>query len=259
MPLSGVVPVAQHGHGINFFLYSDNGVGKTPLIGTGERTLILDADQGAVSAASFGSKARKKSIDSWDDLEEVYEYLRHEKHPYNWVWLDSVSTAQAIGLEDIMTDVVAARPHRKVYHPDKGEYGENMNRLLLWTRHMSRLPVNFGMTGHPFLVEDTEGNEQWMPFVQGKNMIHLVCSYMNVIGYLTIEERGDQQRRVLYTQKHSTFYGRDHFHALGGRMYNPTIPKIQAAIEAKIGATTTKKAAPPVKKAATKPTIRRNK
>lgn len=161
-----------------------------------------------------------------------------------------------------MEDVVAARPHRKVYHPDKGEYGENMNRLKLFVRHMSALPINFGITSHPFEVEDTEGNLQWMPFIQGKNMIHVVCSYMNVIGYLTLDERAGRTRRVLYTTKHNNFYARDRFNALGGKVIEPTIPKIQEAIERKIKnnrpakRTTTKKKAA-VKRTVAKRTVRR--
>lgn len=262
MPFDKVKPVSEITSGINMMLYSDNGVGKTPLIGTGERTLILDADKGSESAAAFGSKADKWLVESWDDMESAKDELRQaiarKRCPYKWVWLDSVSTAQEIGLEDIMEDVVAARPHRKVYHPDKGEYGENMNRLKLFTRHMAALPINFGMTAHPFEVEDTEGNLQWMPFIQGKNMIHVICSYMNVIGYLTVDERtGGKQHRILYTRKHNNFYARDRFGALGGRVIDPTIPKIQEAIERSIRTHRPTSKRPVVKKAAGKRTIRR--
>lgn len=241
-----IMPVSQMTSGINMLIYADNGVGKTPLIGTGDRTLILDADKGSSSAASFGnSQAHKWLVNSWDDLEQAFEYLRHENHPYKWVWLDSVSTAQEIGLEDIMEGVVATRTHRKVYHPDKGEYGENMNRLKLWTRHMAALPINFGITAHPILGQTTEGDDVYMPFVQGKNMIHVVCSYMDVIGYLTIVESAGKRAQVLYTQRHNGFYGRDRFKALGGRMINPTIPKIEAAIgNARRNGAPTKQATP---------------
>lgn len=253
-----IMPVGAMTSGINMLIYADNGVGKTPLIGTGDKTLIFDADKGSGSAAAFGnSKADKWLVNSWDDLEQGFEHLRHEQHGYKWAWLDSVSTAQEIGLEDIMDGVVASRPHRKVYHPDKGEYGENMNRLKLWTRHMAALPINFGITAHPILASTTEGDDIYMPFVQGKNMIHVVCSYMDVIGYLTIVERQGKSHQVLYTQRHNGFYGRDRFKALGGRMIAPSIPKIEAAIANARRASSRTTTATPQKQAATKPTGRK--
>lgn len=245
--------------GINLMLYSENGVGKTPLLGTGERTLILDADNGAESAALWGkSTARKRIVTSWDDLDDCYEYLRHTPdHPFKWVWLDSVSTFQEIGLfDDIMPKLVAVKSHRKVYHADKGDYGENMARLKIWVRKMAGLPVNFGMTAHPFRGEDVSGDVMYAPFIQGKNMVPTICSYMNVIGYLTKVERQGKTYQVLYTGPHpdlDMYMVRDRFNALGGRMISPTIPKIQSAIEAKIKEANARNRRPAVAKKATRP------
>lgn len=233
MPLSGVVPAASSPlrYGINMLIYGDPGIGKTPMIADGEHTLILDADHGSESAVH--SKADIKQIDGWGDMEDAYEYLRHEKHPYKWVWFDGISIGQDPLLEDIMADVVAVKDHRKLYAPDKGEYGQNMNRMKQWIRHMRALPVNFGITAHPIRLWDSMDEvEKIMPWIQGRGMINYVCGQMNVIGYFVVEADGS---KILRVRENDEFIAKDRFVALGSGLKNPSIPTIQRLIEAKAG------------------------
>lgn len=230
-------------YGINFMLYSDPGVGKTPLIATAPNTLILDTDLGSESAA--GSPGVDIwPIDNWPDLESAHEYLRHEDHGYKWVWMDGISVGQDRLLTNIMEELVAVKDHRKMWQADKAEYGQNMFRMKQWIQNMTALPFNFGITSHPWRFEDPVTEEEViLPWIQGKNMPQNVCGMMNVIGYLTLDDDGKQK---LYTKPNNGYYARDKFRALGAGMINPTIPKIEAkireAIKARSGKPTPTKA-----------------
>jgi DNA replicative helicase MCM subunit Mcm2 (Cdc46/Mcm family) len=240
--------------GINILLYGDNGVGKTPIIGTSPKCLILNSDppESVLSAKIAGSNADVWNFSDWSDAEESYEYLRHEpNHGYEWVWLDSITGMQFVGLDGIMEDLVAVKPHRDRFVPDKHEYLQNMNRLSTWVRDMSALPINFGLTSHPFRWRpDTEEEEIVWPWVQGKDMPAKICGFMNVIAYVRIGKvKGkDDPQQLMYTGKLPRYYARDRFSALPSPLVNPTIPRIQSVIESKVGGSV-RQVIRPIKKA----------
>lgn len=223
---------------IRMCIYGDPGVGKTPLIATAPKTLILDADNGVESAAVMGSKAERWRIRDWDDLTTAGEYLRHEGFKdFDWVWLDSVTLFQERGLDQIMRQLVAEKPHRKVYAADKGEYGQNMARIKIWFRELVDVPMNIGFTAHAMRTETDEGEVVYMPAVQGKNMPDVLCGYMNIVGFLTVGKVQGKPVRVLRVQKDELHYAKDRFGAVpGGRMVNPSMPKLEALVRGKVGA-----------------------
>lgn len=241
-------------YGINFFLYSDPGVGKTPLLANHPKTLILDGDLGAESAA--GTPAEIWPMTTWTDMDAAYDYLRHEDHGYEWVWFDGIGVGQGRLLTDIMEEKVKTHTHRKVWAADKAEYGENLFRFKQWVQHMTALPFHFGITSHPWRFEDfVTGEELIMPWIQGKNMPQTICGMMNVIGFLTIDA-DDEDKRILRTKPHNGYYARDKFGALGAGLINPTIAKLEAKIQAKVAEVRKgRPSAAPVKKAAAKKAV----
>lgn len=228
------MPVSSDQSYINMIVYGDPGVGKTVLAGTSPNCLILEGDDGSESAAIHGSKADKWPMRDWRDMEEAYEYLRHEKHGYKWVWLDSITLYQERGLDNIMEDLVAKKPHRSLYLPDKGEYGENMRRMAMWVRNMKPLPFNFGITAHAMRTEDDDGKVVYLPAIQGVNMPQKICGYMGVVGYMTVRRSNNKDERILVTSKTAKYYAKDRFSALGGRIINPTVPQIEKLVAAKL-------------------------
>lgn len=242
-------------------LFGDPGVGKTPLIGTGEKTLILDADNGTVSAGVRGSTAKRMRVRDWDDMEEAIDYLRHKGHQeYKWAWLDSTTLWQDRGLDHIMQVLVAGKEHRKIWAPDKGEYGQNMNRLMIWIREFVDLPMHVGITAHVLRTEvehidesgDVEYHTLYMPHIQGKNMPGKVCGEMNIVAYMYAKEDEEgNTKRYIRVRGDEYHYGKDRYGTIGnerGIMVNPTIPKIEAKIAGQVPKATPRKAAP-VKKA----------
>jgi hypothetical protein len=254
--------------GINMCLYADNGTGKTSLITSEPRTLVLQADPGGTTtAASLGRTGRYKIITKWTDLEDTEEYFRNGPgtKKFGWVWLDSISLFQDIGLEDIMVNLIKpaaqggkGRSHREVFHPDKGEYGENMNRIKLFVRHMCGMPINFGFTAFPFRTEDEQSGEvQYLPWVQGKGMPNALCGMVDVIGYMKIVQRDGQDRQAVYFKKKDMYYAKDRFGALPAAMLDPTIPKIEGLIKARLASQNKTNGAHPVKRVAKKAAARR--
>lgn len=251
---AGDNPLAR---GINIFVYADPGAGKTPFIATGEKTLIIDSDEGSASAA--GSKAEIWVATDWVTMDEIYEYLRHTQHGFKNVWWDGISIGQDKLLEDVMIDLIKpqnqggrGKSHRKPYLIDQGEYGENFMRIRQWVRHMHAQPFNFGITAFPSPFEDeaTEEEKLW-PWVQGRNMPKHICSTFDIIAYGKREEG----KFKIYVEETEEYYARDRFGALGKGLISPTIPQIERLVREKVGVSgkpvAAKKVAP-IKKVAAK-------
>lgn len=239
---------------MRLLLFSEPGEGKTTLIGTSPKALILECDRGEISAVIAGSTAQKWSIDDWSDMEEAMSYLRNGgAKEWDWVWIDSLSVFQDLGLDQIMEDLVAAKPHRQVWGADKGEYGQNMSRISRTCREMRRFPCNVGWTAHVKRVENRLGVEKLMPNIQGQGMPEKICGYADIVAHIELIEKEDKEPyTVLSTRKIGDWYAKDRFKVIG-RMARPTIPKIMAAAEAaRAGKPTAAKTSTTAKKATAK-------
>lgn len=213
-------------------IYGEPGTGKTVLLGTAPNSLMLEADRGDVSAAVRGSAAMKWPVSDWENIYDAFYYLRDGGgcKEFQWVTFDTVTMFQDRGLDAIMEDLVAKKPHRQMWAPDKGEYGQNMNRLLRFIRELVDLPIHVAVTAHIMQDTDHEGEYRFMPAVQGKNMSAKLCSHFSLIGHMSMQVVENQEVPVFSTRKDGKYYSKDRYGVIG-RMKDPTVPKIVSRIE----------------------------
>lgn len=248
MPKPDQIKRVKPGSKINIMVYGQPGVGKTVLAGTSPRCLILRPPFDHTDSLPKGSPVEEWVLRDWDDMNEAEEFLRHEGSKYyDWVWLDSISLIQDVGLDHIWADTVARKPDRAKFGLDQGEYGINMFRLAGWMRHVVGIgEFNLGVTAHPFETLDVNDDPICLPYVQGKNMADKVCGYMNVVGHLTAKEgKNGKSVRVLETKHVGLYYGKDQLGV--GRMINPTIPKL-IEVTSRGAASTTKRTPRPTRR-----------
>lgn len=237
-----IMPLSKERDGfIKMLVYGEPGVGKTPFAASAPNALILDGDGGLESAIASGSTAKKWALTDWNDATDAFEYLRGGGHKdFEWLVLDGITLFQERGMDMIMEDLVAQKPHRKIYLPDKGEYGQNMNRLGKFLRDLKNLPINQVWTAHAVMLETEQPDGSFitrmMPQVQGRGMAQKACGYVGIVAHLeSIASKKDEDKEipVLSTRRRDGWYGKDRYGAIG-RMLNPSVPKVVAAIEAKL-------------------------
>jgi hypothetical protein len=255
---------------IHMGLYGDTNVGKSRLLATAGRDdpskkiLIIKAPYEKIDSWLPEDKARAASgqievaeIRDHDDLSGpngLLPHLREEGEQWDWVMMDGVQTIFEVGMDDMWEVVIAEKPGRARYGLDQAEYGITMDRISRWLRYtLGPDKFNFAFTTwaerspSPDKDEDGDPIEKLMPYIQGKGMPLKFCGYMNLTGYMTTAKVGDREGvRVIRTESSTSYYAGDKFDAFNGRIVDPTIPKIEAAVKKSSGWTT-----PPVGKSNT--------
>jgi hypothetical protein len=225
-------------------VYAHPGRGKTVLASSSAdlgKTLLIRSPVDHIPRLALATGAEQALVKNWDDMWEILEFLRHEPDAYEWVWLDSISLFQDIGLDDVFQAAIEKNPHRRAYGPDKGEYGVNMGRLAEWVRFIvGANTFHFGITAHPIpMIDPVDDGLILMPWVQGKQMAEKICGYMNMVCYMEVRERktkGSTSRyRVLHSQATEDYYAKDQYDAFeDGTLTHPTMAKVMAAINASV-------------------------
>lgn len=231
---------------IKLGVYGWPGIGKTPLVGTAPKCLILNADGSSAieSARATGSTADVWAINDYTDLDEAFMYLAEEDHPYRWAWLDSATLLQDRALlDEITAEAHAANPRQDPDVPSMKEYMKSQSRMARYIRQFVDLPIHFGVSFHVMSHETPDGEVVWCPLLQGGKNAEFstkIQGYLNVIGYLHKREKevDGKKRSVPYMRFESRgeYIARDRFLALPSLMAMPTVPKIEDAIREKVGA-----------------------
>jgi hypothetical protein len=233
-------------------VHGDAGIGKTRLVGTTPgRVLVIRPPQEHFDSWLPADRKRAERgeieeaiVNDWGDMDDLMEHLRGDGgKEYDWVWLDNASTLFDVLLDDVFAGVVDAKPHRKGGPIDQGEYGINMTQYARWIRHIVGADLfHFGFTAHSETTlspdKDHEGSpiEKMMPWIQGKGMPGRFCSYTNIVAYYHKSKVGENpDRRVIRTESSKHYYAKDQFDAFGGRVLDPTMPKMIELIDKATG------------------------
>lgn len=246
---------------INMGIYSWPGVGKSVFIGSGgERMLIGDGDSGGTdSPAALGSKASMAAVTDYQELEELYQFLKNDNDgEFDFFWWDSVTLFQDRTLiDDLLLDAYTQNPSKQDPDiPSKREYMKSQVKIARYVRQFSELPgVNFGMSFHVMSHETPMGTITWCPLLQGLQgeFSTKVQGYTNILGYLYTKESDGETHRYMRTAQSEEFVAKDRFNALPPIMKDPTIPQVRRLIaDAKAKRSAAKAAPVPVKRVAKK-------
>ena len=125
--------------GLSIIIYADCGIGKTTLASTlpPDETLIINIEAGIGPLLGKGHHVfyLKREL---TELEELYRYLRTEKHPFKFVVIDNISE-----LEQWIIEVL--RQGRGKDFPELAEYGDAAAKMREYM-HKFRDLVENGVT-----------------------------------------------------------------------------------------------------------------
>lgn len=95
LTLEGVFkPGTNTSQSFGLCIYGRGGVGKTTLLATMPgRGLIIDVPQieGGTFVLAGSNNIDVKSVEEWDEVNDIYWFLEKKAHPYRWVAVDSIT------------------------------------------------------------------------------------------------------------------------------------------------------------------------
>lgn len=230
-------------------IYARNKKGKTTFgISAGvEKTLVIDPEHGADEMKT--KNPHVWPISRWEELDDVYNFLRYSKHDYQWVVLDGLTRMNNMALKYVMRlqeEKSLDRIPGMVQQRDYGKSGELMKDLL--TRFHT-LPMGVVFTAqerqdNPGDSEEDEDVEEavsiFIPDLP-KGVRSYINSIVDVIGrlYVVKNDEGKAERRLWIGEsvKYDTGYRSDY--TLPETVRNPSIPKLVLLI--RTGSTRVKK------------------
>ena len=147
---------------VNLLIYARNKVGKTYFSAQAPNVLIADPEHG--TDALVKTNPAVFPVDSWEDVDEFYRYLKAGKHDYEWAVCDSFTRMHNMALRFVMKlqeERDLDRIPGMVRRQDYGKAGELTKGMLY---NFLSLPMNVIFTCQERTIEvsqydDEEGDE----------------------------------------------------------------------------------------------------
>lgn len=170
-------------------IYGRNKKGKTRFCTTAPDVLIADPEFGTSRMTRINPNVWP--IEKWEDMDDLYRYLKLGDHPYKWIALDPVTRIHAMALRFVRNLAeersLDSRP-QLVHKQHYGQAGE-LTKDMLWNFHNLPMGVIFTAQERQQTVDfseegDDDVEESAMEFVPDlpKGARAAVNSIVDVIG-----------------------------------------------------------------------------
>lgn len=228
-----------------FLIYARNKIGKTKFLMSAPGILVADPEHGTDKYVK--EDPHVWPIESWDDLDDYYKFLRTAKHDYEFAGLDGLTRMHNMALTKVMKlseEKDLDRIPGMVRRQDYGKAGELTKRMLY---NFLNLPMGVIFTAQERMVTITAGDDgdddeletasvEYVPDLP-KGARSAVNGIVDVIGRMYVQRvkvrvKGSKEikeinQRRLHIGPHQAYdtgYRSDY--ELPDFVRNPTVPKL---------------------------------
>lgn len=194
---------------LNMLVYGEPGVGKTTFGATAPRPLIIDAEAGILSI-------RDKDLDivqirNFEDMRSLFKELKKPEvsAKYDTLVIDSITEI----MKKIVDEVRGSKER-----PTLQDWGTIISKTEIMLRTLRDMPKNVIITA--LVAEEKDDNKiVKRPSVNGKSLPEMMCSFMDVVGYMDVEKVAEGSERRIWVQPHLNYYAKDR----SGKLENPIV------------------------------------
>lgn len=231
-----VAPASEAIEYINLLVYGNSGVGKTLLCGTAwdvpemRPVLVVDVEGGTFTLREKYPQVDVVRVDSWKDMQTVYDALYNGEGGYRTVILDSLSEIQKFSMGQIMTEVKKSDPGRDIEVPGIREWGKNLWQVRAVVRGFRDLPMNALFTALADHNRDTRtGLDKSELGIQGRSRME-IPGFVDFVVYMYMKYHDEQNKRFLLTQQTEKEIAKDRSNKLPKIIEEPTMKLIHSTI-----------------------------
>lgn len=173
-------------------IYGRGGSGKTTLLGTMPgKGLVIDVPQ--IEGGTFVLEAHAERIDvvpveTWNQIEEVRQYLDKGDHEYKWVAIDSITAMQELAKRKTIADRgLDADPHT-ITLKEYGKIGQLLGDLIYKFR---LLPLHIIWIAQERSFGSDDGQRTTIGPAVSPGALQALLPSMLLVGRLYVYERAD--------------------------------------------------------------------
>ncbi len=193
LPIRKASEVSSHR---SYVIYGRAGTGKTTLAATFPGpTLLLDVRDKGTDSISDCDHVDIRDVETWDDFEITYWYLRNSTHKYKTVVIDTMTQVQNMLVEEFTIEKGKSAEKAGDWGTlTKKDWGEIVSRIKIWIMNFRDLPMDvvFLAQDRAFNVDDEEDESEVTPEI-GPRLSPSVRATINaavaIIGNTYIRQR----------------------------------------------------------------------
>ena len=219
-------------------IYGDPGTTKSSFIATAPNNLIVDLDEGLISAkTSPHGIAQNVKAFPWQGftwLDALIAKLAERPPALDWVEvlsIDPFSETHKRGLDEVLQREYNKAPSTfNRFTAETEHHAENNNRMLAIVRALKDLDRNLIITAHARTVEPKGKPAKTYPDFS-ESLANKIEGMMDLVGYMTRKDNGEGQMvPVLRVHTEGTIHAKTRL-PLPVEILNPTYPQIKAVWE----------------------------
>lgn len=232
--------VSQRRPHFNLMVYGGPGTGKTYLCGTSydvsemQRVLFIDIEGGTFTLRKDFPHVETVRVESWRQMQDVYNALMAGGHGFNTVILDSLTEIQKFNMDEIMKKLIESNDDRDMDVPSLREWGKNLEQIRRFVRAFRDLPMNVIFTALLRQDKDRMGRPINLPSLSGK-MAAEVAAFLDIVLFYSLKEVEGEQVRVLQSAATESTVAKDRSGLLPPVLVNPSMNDLYDIIVRKTG------------------------
>lgn len=178
---------------IKALIYGPSGAGKTTFAATAPKPIFASSEKGLMSIRHLSPQFAE--INSLQDLKDLYNFLKNEKHDFETVVIDSITE-----INDIIKTEIETRNKRNMQLQDWGILQKEIKDIL---RKFRDLPMHIIFLAQETTEKDEEKIVKYLPSLNGKSATE-IAYYMDTVGYCFIDKLGNRKIGTMPNEKYLT-------------------------------------------------------